>query len=88
MTGMTQRWSTATVINRIELDQVAEHLPELIEEVQHGAEIVLTKDDQPIARLVRYSQPMERRQPGSAKGLITLADDWDAPLEDFEEYTR
>jgi hypothetical protein len=24
----------------------------------------------------------------SAKGLITLADDWDAPIEDFEEYTR
>ena len=76
------------VISRIELDQVAEHLAELIEEVQHGGEVVLTKGDQPIALLVGYSEPIQQRKPGSAKGLITLADDWDAPLEDFEGYTR
>ncbi len=28
-----------------------------------------------------------RRQPGSAKGLILIADDFDAPLADFAEYT-
>lgn len=27
-----------------------------------------------------------RRQPGSAKGLIRLMDDFDQPLEDFEAY--
>lgn len=27
-----------------------------------------------------------RRQPGSAKRLITMSDDFDAPLEDFQEY--
>jgi hypothetical protein len=27
-----------------------------------------------------------RRQPGSAKGLISIADDFDAPLADFAEY--
>jgi hypothetical protein len=26
------------------------------------------------------------RQPGSAKGLIVIADDFDAPLEDFKDY--
>ncbi|MBP7688761.1 MAG: DUF2281 domain-containing protein [Thermoflexales bacterium] len=28
-----------------------------------------------------------RRQPGSGKGLISIADDFDAPLADFAEYT-
>lgn len=28
-----------------------------------------------------------RRQPGSAKGLMSIADDFDAPLADFAEYT-
>ena len=26
------------------------------------------------------------RQPGSAKGLIWMADDFDAPLDDFKDY--
>ena len=76
------------VISRIELDQVAEHLAELIEEVQQGGEIILTQDDRPIAMLVNFPRPAPRRIPGTAKGLITFAEDWDAPLEDFEEYTR
>ncbi len=28
----------------------------------------------------------KRRQAGSAEGLIKMSDDFDAPLEDFEEY--
>ena len=27
-----------------------------------------------------------RRQAGSAKGLVTISDDFDEPLEDFKEY--
>lgn len=76
------------VISRIEVDLVRDHLPELIEEVQQGGEVILTRDDQPVAKLVGY--PRDRPSPrfGSAKGLITIADDFDAPLEDFEEYMR
>lgn len=31
-------------------------------------------------------RPKNRRQAGSAKGQIIIADDFDAPLEDFREY--
>lgn len=27
-----------------------------------------------------------RRQPGTAKGLVTISDDFDKPLEDFKDY--
>ncbi|WP_227517604.1 DUF2281 domain-containing protein [Parathermosynechococcus lividus] len=30
--------------------------------------------------------PAKRRQRGSAKGQIWMAPDFDAPLEDFQEY--
>lgn len=75
-------------ITYIELDQIAAHLPELIEEVGAGGEVVITKDDQPVAKMVGYVRPAGKRRPGSAKGLITIADDFDDPLEDFEEYMR
>jgi len=30
--------------------------------------------------------PSEPRQPGSARGQISIADDFDAPLNDFDQY--
>jgi hypothetical protein len=32
--------------------------------------------------------PAARIEPGSARGLLSMAGDFDAPLEDFEPYTR
>ena len=31
-------------------------------------------------------KPQEPRQSGSAKGLVWMADDFDAPLDDFKDY--
>jgi antitoxin (DNA-binding transcriptional repressor) of toxin-antitoxin stability system len=76
------------VISRIELDQVAEHLAELIEEVQQGGEVVLTKGDQPVAKIVAHQPVRPIPRFGSAKGLIIISDDFDEPLDDFEEYMR
>ncbi len=63
-------------------------LPELIDSVVNGDEIVFTENDKPVARLVgvRYEKPVPKF--GSAKGLFTLADDFDEPLEDFDEYRQ
>ncbi|MGH2584538.1 MAG: type II toxin-antitoxin system Phd/YefM family antitoxin [Dehalococcoidia bacterium] len=75
-------------ITHIEMDQVASHLPELIEEVSGGAEVVITQDDRPVAKIVGYAQPLKKRRLDAAAGLITIAEDFDAPLDDFKEYMR
>jgi prevent-host-death family protein len=60
---------------------------ELVRRALSGEEVVIARDNAPILKLVPLAaQPRERR-PGSAKGKIRLAADFDAPLEDFEEYT-
>lgn len=76
------------VIERIALEDVAAHLSELVEEVRRGGEVVITDGDEPVARLVSYPQAERTPRFGSAKGLITIADDFDEPLEDLEEYMR
>lgn len=50
----------------------------LIEAVSRGEEIIIAKAGKPAARLA----PIEpvKRQPGSMKGKIHVADDFDAPL--------
>lgn len=67
----------------IDLLEAQNHLSALVEEAAQGQEVVLTRDGQPVAKIVPFPLPLKRRQFGSAKGLITLADDFDVPLEDF-----
>ena len=70
----------------IALENEKRPLGELVERLLEGAELILTKRDRPVARLVPI-QDKPHRQFGSAKGLIAIADGFDAPLEDFKELT-
>ena len=76
------------VTTQIELERAAGCLPSLVADLRDGDEIILTKDDVPVARIVGYSRPARKRRLGTAKGLITIVDDFDEPLEEFEEYMR
>jgi prevent-host-death family protein len=57
------------------------HLSKLIERVRLGEEIVIAKAGTPVARLVPENS-REPRKPGSAKGKIWIADNFDDPLPD------
>ena len=63
-------------------------LPDLIDSVLGGEEVVFTQNNLPIAKLVAVRQEKPRPQFGSAKGLFTLAEDFSEPLEDFNEYRK
>lgn len=55
------------------------HLSALVEEAAAGQEIVIAKAGKPRAKLVPLRKTRQRR-PGSAKGKIRMAADFDAPL--------
>lgn len=54
-------------------------LSALVEEAAAGAEIIIAKAGRPMAKLVAF-RASARRKPGRAKGLVWIADDFDAPL--------
>ncbi len=63
------------------------HLSRLLERVRLGEEITIAKAGKPVARLVAVEGPRKRRVPGSAKGTIWMAEDFDAPLpEEVQRY--
>ncbi|WP_013325605.1 type II toxin-antitoxin system Phd/YefM family antitoxin [Gloeothece verrucosa] len=72
----------------IDINQAILELSELIEIVGQGEEIIITKNNQPMAKLVSL-ESVAIRSPlfGSDKGLISLSDDFDEPLDDFKDYT-
>jgi prevent-host-death family protein len=75
-------------MQQVNIEEAKTNLPELVDAAVSGEEIVITKDDQPVAKIVPVSQTKAQPQFGNAKGLIVMSDDFDEPLEDFEEYTE
>ena len=73
---------------QIELEKAKAQIDSLLQTALDGEEIVITQNDQPVLKLVPISAIKSRRQSGSAKGLITMSDDFDEPLEDFAEYMQ
>ena len=65
-------------------------LSELIHDLKPGDEVVITENDQPLARLVATGQrPRAPRRPRTLRGTVKyMAPDFDAPLDDFTEYTE
>jgi antitoxin (DNA-binding transcriptional repressor) of toxin-antitoxin stability system len=62
-------------------------VPELINSLSPGEELVILRNQQPVARLV--GEPVSKRRPGSAQDTILhMADDFDAPLKEFREYMQ
>ena len=72
------------------LEEADGQLARLVQQInQSGEDLILTDGDKPVARLVPVPDPSpERPRPrfGSAKGLVTVPPDFDAPLDDFAEY--
>ena len=54
----------------------------LINQAIAGEEIIIARSGKPVAKLVPCEKPIRNRKPGSAKGKIIIADDFDAPLPD------
>jgi len=75
-------------MNMVTIEEAQAKLSELIDKLTPGEEVVITRNEQPVARLVGEPHRVRKpRQPGSAKDkILYMADDFDAPLEDFKEY--
>ena len=63
----------------VNMHEAKTHLSRLVERVEAGEEITLARAGRPVARLVPYVSRRQPRAPGSLKGRIWFADDWDSP---------
>ncbi len=62
------------------------HLSRLVREVVDGQEVIIARDNDPVARLVPIGKAPGRRVLGTAKGLAELKESFDEPLEEFVDY--
>ena len=70
----------------IGLQEAEGKLPELLAEAAQGEEVIIERGDGTFFQLVPLSGAPARPRFGSARGLVTISDDFDAPLPDFAPY--
>ena len=71
---------------QVKLEEAKNRLLTLINAAIKGEKVLIWTDDQQAVQIVPIAPPKRHPQFGSAKGLIAMADDFDAPLQDFAEY--
>jgi len=70
-------------MSAISVEQAQAELPELIEQLQPGQVVTITRNNQTIAKLVGQTR---QRQFGLGKGKLTIVQEDDEHLEEFKEY--
>jgi len=78
-------------MHAVTLAEAQAHLPELIAETQGGAEIVITRDDKPVAKLTAaVAGPAQSGLSllGMLKGKIVFHDGWEETPEEFNPYMK
>ena len=59
------------------ISEAKAELSALIEKVRKGEEVILAKAGKPVAKIVPYRGPAAPRKPGSMRGEIRMAPDFD-----------
>ena len=54
------------------------NLSRIIERVEHGEEIVISRAGTPVAKVVPLNRQVDRRGRGSLRGQLIMAPDWDS----------
>jgi antitoxin (DNA-binding transcriptional repressor) of toxin-antitoxin stability system len=71
--------------NPIDLKHAQDRLKELVEKAGRGDEVVLEDGGRAVAKIIAFEPRGTHRRFGSARGLIHVGADFDAPLEDFKD---
>lgn len=71
----------------VSIQEAQARLPDLIHQLIPGGEVVITENNQPVAKLVCEKPGVTQRPgPGLCKGMLTIVADDDEHLWDFAEY--
>lgn len=62
------------------------HLSRLVDKALDGGDVVIARANKPLVRLVPLPESLPARRLDTAAGLVRIAEDFDQPLADFDDY--
>jgi antitoxin (DNA-binding transcriptional repressor) of toxin-antitoxin stability system len=76
-------------MSTITIEDARAKLHDLIHGLTPGDEVVITENDQPVAKLVApAARPRQVPKLGTQRGSVLSMEHFDDPLEDFKEYMK
>jgi antitoxin (DNA-binding transcriptional repressor) of toxin-antitoxin stability system len=74
------------MIYQIKQSELPKKLWHLIDAALRGETVFIEREDKSLIQLIPLKQMLHPRKAGSAKGMIKITDDFDAPIDDFADY--
>ena len=66
----------------VNVHEAKTHLSRLLDQALAGEEVIIMRSGRPLVRLLPVAIALTPRVLGTAKGMVTMADDFDSPLPD------
>ncbi|GAA5184668.1 type II toxin-antitoxin system prevent-host-death family antitoxin [Rugosimonospora acidiphila] len=64
--------------NQFNIHDAKTHLSRIIDRVEHGEEIIISRAGTPIAKVIPLIRTVNRTGRGSLRGSLVIAEDWDS----------
>ena len=69
---------SAESVEQFNIHDAKTNLSRIIERVEHGEEIIISRAGTPVAKVVPLSRQIDRRGRGSLSGRLVMTPDWDS----------
>lgn len=74
-------------MSRFNIAEAKAHFSDLVNKAMLGEEVIISRDNKPLVKLVPVERPKGPRKPGSGKGqILHIAEDFDATPEAIKDY--
>ena len=74
-------------MKNVTIHEAKTHLSRLIRNVMAGEEVIISRRNKPLVKLILIEETPVKRKLGTAAGKIHFSSDFNEPLDDFEDYT-
>ncbi|MEV0132912.1 type II toxin-antitoxin system prevent-host-death family antitoxin [Dactylosporangium sp. NPDC050688] len=71
--------SSEAVLPQFNIHDAKTNLSRIIERVEHGEEIIISRAGTPVAKVIPLHPRIKRTGRGSLAGQLVAAEDWDSP---------
>jgi prevent-host-death family protein len=68
----------AESVEQFNIHDAKTNLSRIIERVEHGEEIIISRAGTPVAKVVPLTHRIDRRGRGSLRGQLVMTPDWDS----------
>jgi prevent-host-death family protein len=70
----------------VNMQKAKSSLSQLVKLAEAGEDVLIARNGKPVVRLTRIKSPKRKLPWGALHGKMTMADDFDAPLEEMKDY--